>query len=144
MSQAYIPAAWREQITARANAQCEYCQTQTYLLGMPLQIDHIIPQAAAGETVLDNLCLACPRCNQHKGTQLRALDPITNDMTSLFNPRFERWGDHFRWSEDGAIIHGLTACGRASIMALQMNNPFIVRARLLWVKWGHHPPPLID
>jgi hypothetical protein len=40
----------------------------------------------------------------------------------------------------GAQIMGLTACGRATVEALGMNNPRIVRARRLWVAAGWHPP----
>lgn len=46
---------------------------------------------------------------------------------------------HFQWSADGARILGLTATGRATIEALQMNNDLIVSLRSLWVLLGLHP-----
>jgi len=58
----------------------------------------------------------------------------------LFNPRRQRWPEHFEWSEDGTQIVGLTDCGRATVEALKMNNPRIVRARQLWISVGWHPP----
>lgn len=33
---------------------------------MPMEIDHIIPEALGGLTEEDNLWLACPLCNEHK------------------------------------------------------------------------------
>jgi hypothetical protein len=58
----------------------------------------------------------------------------------LFNPNAQNWSDHFRWSEDGTIIIGLTACGRATVGALQLNNQYMVRARKFWFKANEHPP----
>jgi hypothetical protein len=50
------------------------------------------------------------------------------------------WSKHFRWSEDGTQIIGLTPCGRVTVLALNMNNPDIVAARSRWVQAGWHPP----
>jgi hypothetical protein len=59
----------------------------------------------------------------------------------LFNPRTQHWYEHFRWSEDGAYIIGLTAIGRATVETLKMNSAYIVPARRHWVEAGWHPPP---
>jgi len=37
-------------------------------------------------------------------------------------------------------VVGLTAIGRATIVALKMNNEVIVDARRRWVSAGWHPP----
>jgi hypothetical protein len=44
---------------------------------------------------LDNLALACWACNLKKGPNLTGLDPETEEIISLFNPRKDRWADHF-------------------------------------------------
>jgi hypothetical protein len=62
------------------------------------------------------------------------------EAVALFNPRQQHWSEHFGWSRDGTEIVGLTSCGRATIDALKMNNPRIVRSRRLWVSVGWHPP----
>jgi len=36
----------------------------------------------------------------------------------------------------------VTAVGRATIFALKMNRPELIRVRLMWVKMGEHPPSL--
>jgi hypothetical protein len=79
-------------------------------------------------------------CNGYKGKQIDAVDPETSQRTALFNPRKQSWVDHFLWSEDGSMIVGLTACGRATIAALQLNNPLALVVRLEWVSAGWHPP----
>ena len=120
--------------------RCEYCGTSEWVTGIPLEVDHIRPRSRRGKTSRSNLCRACSSCNTYKGDQTRGLDPITNKRVSLFNPRRQRWADHFQWSEDGTQIIGLTPCGRATVETLKMNHLQIVRARRLWVSVGWHPP----
>jgi hypothetical protein len=103
-------------------------------------IDHIIPEAAGGQTVWENLCVACHSCNEFKGTQVEAQDPLTDERVPLFNPRRQQWSEHFRWSEDGSEIIGLTSVGRATVAALNMNHHHIVEARRRWARVGWHPP----
>lgn len=109
---------------------------------MPMHVEHIIPIAAGGPTIEDNLWLSCPLCNGHKGTKTEEMDPETESIVPLFNPREMRWQDHFHWSEDGVYILGQTPSGRATVEALQLNNDYLVRARRRWVMAGWHPPEL--
>jgi hypothetical protein len=103
-------------------------------------IDHIIPTSAGGATAFENLCLSCPFCNQFKKKRWQARDPETGRKARLFNPRRDRWDQHFRWSEDGTQVIGLTARGRATVTTLQMNNPISMTARKFWVMCKIHPP----
>ena len=140
MSTAYIASAVRLFVTERAKHRCEYCQTQELIIGMPLEVEHIVPEVAGGHSNEDNLCLACPRCNRYKHVLIEAVDEATKALVSLFNPRQHRWQDHFTWQQDGLYIVGLTPIGRATVTALQMNNAFVVRARRIWIQTGWHPP----
>jgi 5-methylcytosine-specific restriction endonuclease McrA len=63
---------------------------------MPLDIEHIIPEAAGGPTVRANLWLACHRCNEFKGDRTHATDPVSGKSVRLFNPRTQKWHEHFR------------------------------------------------
>ena len=106
----------------------------------PLEIEHIIPKANGGGDEEENLWLACRLCNNYKGTQTQTIDPLTHRKVKLFNPRRQKWSRHFTWSEDGIYIVGLTATGRATVLALQLNNPYAVAVRQAWVSVGWHPP----
>ncbi|HRF96888.1 MAG TPA: HNH endonuclease signature motif containing protein [Aggregatilineales bacterium] len=136
---AYIPKILRQQVIERAHGLCEYCQT-SQLIVIALQIDHVLPIALGGQTNLDNLCLACEFCNGHKNDKIQAPDPKNDTMQPLFNPRTQKWQDHFRWDETGTIIVGLTAIGRATIEKLRMNDSIIIQAREFWILTGLHPP----
>ncbi len=121
MSSSQIPEEVRARVRVQAKNRCGYCLSlQKYVLG-PLEIEHIIPKAAAGTDNEENLWLACRLCNNFKGIQTHAKDPLTNRKTKLFNPRRQKWSRHFTWSDDGAYIIGITAFGRASVQKL-FNN----------------------
>jgi 5-methylcytosine-specific restriction endonuclease McrA len=105
-----------------------------------MHVEHIIPLAVGGSSTEDNLWLACPLCNGYKGTQTHYVDPVSDEQVPLFNPRQQIWNEHFRWSEDGTEIIGKTACGRSTVIALKLNNEYLVRARRRWVAVGWHPP----
>lgn len=140
MSSGWIPGEVRERIRTEAQDRCGYCQShQKYVLG-PLEIDHILPQARGGTDDEENLWLACRMCNAYKGTQTHARDPVTSRRVKLFNPRRQRWSTHFTWSEDGTKVLGRTVCGRATVVALQLNNVLAVMVRREWVAAGWHPP----
>lgn len=135
-----IPKALRAQIAAEARHRCGYCLTDQRISGGQMHIEHLIPLARGGRSEPDNLWLSCAWCNSYKGTQIESVDPETGMHVSLFNPRIQRWPEHFRWTDDGVRILGLTPVGRATETALRLNNPYIVPARRMWVVAGWHPP----
>jgi len=77
MTPAYIPVELRRQVRADAGRRCGYCRSPEVLTGIPLDIEHIIPEAAGGPTVRENLWLAYHRCNMYKGDRITAIDPPT-------------------------------------------------------------------
>ncbi|MDZ7379897.1 MAG: HNH endonuclease [candidate division KSB1 bacterium] len=136
----YIPKALRARIAAQARHRCGYCLTSEAIVGAPMEINHIVPRSLGGLTEEGNLWLACPLCNEHKGVRTVALDPLTGEMVPLFNPRRQAWQEHFAWTAEGDRIIGLTAIGRATVIALNLNRPSLVKARQAWVAAGWHPP----
>lgn len=102
--------------------------------------DHIQPVSKGGQTNFGNVCLACRTYNEFKGDATEALDPLTGETVPLFNPRTQRWLDHFAWNSDGVRVKGITTIGRATVVRLRMNNPVIIVARRRWVISSWHPP----
>ena len=140
MSKHYLPANLREQLLAADDRRCAYCHTTEANTGQPMTVDHILPQAQGGVTTFDNLCFACRRCNEFKGSVTTTRDPLTGEIVSLFHPRSQTWSEHFAWDASVTHVTGLTAIGRATIVALNMNNAVVVDARRRWVSVGWHPP----
>src|SRR5690348_3695690 len=94
-----MDAATRNRVRRRAQHRCEYCRLPQ--LGAPVarfQIEHVRPKQHGGDDSLDNLALACPRCNRYKGPNLSAIDPATKRVVQLFNPRLQSWNLNFRFS----------------------------------------------
>ncbi len=80
-----------------------------------------------GQTVLENLALACARCNRHKGADFAALDLETQQPVLLFNPRAQRWGEHF--ALQAARIIGQTITGRVTLTLLRVNDNAVMAYR---------------
>ena len=81
--------------------------------------------------------LACPNCNAYKWAHLDGEDPESHQYVLLFNPRMQRWGEHFQWSEQHPYeIMGTSAHGRATVLRLQMNHPDLVSIRRLLATVG--------
>ncbi len=140
MSKTYIPKALRELVAAQGRYRCGYCLTQARVVGVPMDVEHIIPEALGGPTEEANLWLACALCNKHKGDRVTGVDPLTGEIVGLFDPRRQVWREHFVWVDGGAIIEGRTPLGRATVIALNVNRVALVRARRLWSSAGWHPP----
>lgn len=140
MSSSQISEEIRARVRTQAKNQCGYCRSlQKYVLGI-LEIEHIIPKALGGNDDEENLWLACKLCNAFKGIQTYGRDPITNRRIKLFNLRQQKWSRHFAWTEEETYIVGLTACGRTTVTALQLNNAYAVAVRQAWVSAGWHSP----
>ena len=111
----------KAQVQRRAGNRCEYCQLhQDESPLAALHIEHIVPKKHGGSDDLDNLALACIDCNLHKGSNLTGIDPETEEVTKLFDPRRQAWDDHFEWR--GVYITGKTGIGRTTIRVLEMNS----------------------
>lgn len=117
-----MTAAQRQSIRRRARDRCEYCRLrQADAPFLKHQIEHIIPRQHGGSDLLSNLALACYRCNKYKGPNLTAFDPQSGRVVRLFNPRRQRWAEHFVLR--GVLLLGRTATGRATVELLRMNAP---------------------
>jgi hypothetical protein len=136
-----ISAQFREAVVERAGNRCEYCQLSQDSQVATFPVDHVTPVFLAGLTELANLALACPRCNARKWKHVEVADADTGQTVDLFNPRVERWTDHFRWSPtDSALIEPLSAVGRATVAFLDLNSEQHLRIRALLGTLGLHPP----
>lgn len=131
MSDTHIPAALRRTVIVRAANCCEYCGMPDDAALLSHEVDHIIAERHNGKTELGNLAYACFRCNRLKGSDLTSIDPETGIITRLFNPRTDRWSDHFRLVD--AVIEPLSAIGRTTVTFLDFNDDqwLALRAELL-------------
>ncbi len=135
-----ISRSRRDRVFERAKGCCEYCFSQQKFSMDTFSVDHILPRSKGGSDNLDNLALSCQGCNACKYNRIATLDPQTNQMVPLYNPRTDAWIQHFTWSEDRTDILGLTSTGCATIKALQLNRPGNQNLRRVLHPLGKHPP----
>ena len=75
-----------------------------------------------GQTSEENLALACPFCNEQKGSDVGSFDFETDGaLTRFFNPRKDVWTGNFQVLASGEI-KSLTGEARVTIKILQINN----------------------
>jgi hypothetical protein len=108
------------------------------LQGATFHVEHIIPGSRGGSDEPENLAWSCPRCNLTKSNRIAAQDPETGASVPLFNPRADRWAEHFRW--EGHSIVGLTPCGRGLVAAFDLNYARRVNIRRAEAHFDLFPP----
>jgi len=133
-----IPAALRRSVVERAAGRCEYCRLSQEGQEATFHVDHVVPRIAGGSTDSDNLALACVSCSLRKAARRWVRDPDSGEEVPFFNPRQDSWDEHFRWED--VLLVGVTAVGRATIGALQLNRPLILAIRSEEAALGRHPP----
>lgn len=125
-------------VRARAHGRCQYCLMHQSLQGATFHAEHVVPRVKGGSTDAANLVLACPACNLRKADRTTARDPETGASTPLFHPEQQTWAEHFRFCGDS--IQGLTATGRATVAALDLNHARRRSIRAAERRLGLFPP----
>jgi HNH endonuclease len=134
----YVSTTVRQLVSQRASEQCEYCRFPQTASLFGFEMEHIIAEKHDGITAAENLALSCPCCNRFKGTDLGSIDPETQQLTPFFNPRLQKWSDHFRL--EGGTIVPLTPQGRVTAKILQFNLPERILEREQLITTGEYPP----
>ncbi len=135
----YLSAAIRSFVLQRAFLTCEYCllhETQSFV---GFEIDHIISLKHGGTNDLANLAHTCLYCNQNKGADVGTVLLPSESFIRFFNPRKDRWSDHFEIS--GALILPKTFIGEATVKILKFNEVERILERKTWLDSGMFPHP---
>jgi hypothetical protein len=101
------------------------------------QVDHVISEKHGGATVAENLAFACTLCNRAKGSDIGSIDEPSGEFVRLFNPRSDRWGDHFALR--GHMIEPRTPIGGVTARLLQLNFLERVEERSILMQNGRYP-----
>jgi len=132
-----VSATLHRWVGERAWHVCEYCLVHEQDLYHGCEVDHIRSVKHGGLAVAENLAWACLHCNRHKGTDLGSVNPRTGALVRLYNPRTDRWKDHFYWR--AGRIESLTEIGEATVRLLDFNHPERVAFRKLLSESGRYP-----
>lgn len=133
----YISETLRRLVMERADFICEYCLTSADDAFFRHQVDHIISLKHGGSTEANNLACACFLCNLNKGTDLGSIHWPTEQLTRFYNPRTDRWADHFQL--DGIVLRPLTDIGEVTARILSFNTEDRLSERRILIGKGNYP-----
>jgi hypothetical protein len=124
-------------VAARANRACEYCDAPEVISNFAFEVDHTTPISKAGSDDFDDLALSCRIFNLRKSDHTDAIDPLTQTVVPLFNPRRQNWSEHFeKLPRSPYEIIGKPPIGRATVLRLNLNSSLQLCAREFWVALG--------
>lgn len=133
----YIPADLRRSVAARAGHRCEYCLIREEDTFFGCEIDHVISLKHGGATTEGNLAYSCMPCNRQKGSDLGSISPQTSTLVRFFNPRADRWEEHFELA--GTLIRPLTDIGEVTARILGFNSEERILEREELISSGRYP-----
>jgi len=137
MSHSYINVELRKLVASKAELLCEYCLIHEDDTFYGCQVDHIISEKHGGLTIADNLAYACTFCNRYKGSDVGSIVLPTGEFSRFFNPRTDRWSEHFVL--DGVIIVALTNIAKVTAKILKFNNADRLLERQTLQTMGRYP-----
>ena len=131
MSISYVSAELRRRVVARAEGLCEYCLIAEDDTFYGCEVDHVISEKE------ENLALACAFCNWAKGSDVGSIDWESGEFVRFFNPRSDRWADHFVLVENR--IEKKTAIGAVTARILGFNGSERLLERLTLQEMNRFP-----
>ncbi|MGB3192584.1 MAG: HNH endonuclease signature motif containing protein [Limnoraphis sp.] len=137
MSRPYISEKLRQQVASRADFLCEYCLISEGDTFLGCQVDHIISLKHGGVTEANNLAFACVYCNRNKGSDLGSISQQTGQLVRFFNPRTDRWSEHFQLQ--GARVEPITPIGEVTARILGFNDSERILERQSLINVGRYP-----
>ncbi|MDX2245129.1 MAG: HNH endonuclease signature motif containing protein [Bacteroidia bacterium] len=127
----------RKLVIERAGNRCEYCRIPQAITNYDFHIEHIIGIQHGGDNSLENLAWCCAFCNWKKGPNIGTILDSHSPIIPLFNPRTQKWFDHFE-TRKGHIIPK-TDIGQATAKLLEFNLPERIEIRELLIQAGYYP-----
>ena len=122
----------RDDMYEKQNKKCAYCRIHVPLACVPMHREHIVYKDKHPQWMFlpENLCVACPTCNEFKGTDEvlenpKALNyPKDSSGFKIIHPMYDKYSDHIELVED-ILYKGKTPKGVFTI-----NTCHLYRAEL--------------
>lgn len=133
----WISAELRQVVATRAGFLCEYCLVAEENTFYGCEVDHIISLKHGGESEVNNLAYACAVCNRYKGSDIGSISWATGEFSRFFNPRTDRWAEHFRLEQES--ITPQTLIGEVTARILEFNNSARLHEREEMILFGKYP-----
>ncbi len=108
----------RHDMYNKQNKRCAFCRLHIPLARVPMHREHIVYKDEHPQWMFlpENLCVACPYCNEYKGTTEVLVNPKTKNYPKVGNgfkiihPLYDKYSDHIELV-GGILYRGKTAKG---------------------------------
>ena len=112
----------RHDMYNKQNQRCAYCRIHVPIACVPMHREHIVYKDAHPQWMFlpKNLCIACPTCNEFKGTTEVLTDPSTMKYPKdgsgfrIIHPMYDKYSDNIELV-GGILYRGKTAKGKFTI-----------------------------
>ena len=122
----------REDVYEKQNELCAYCRIHVPLACVPMHREHIVYKDDHPQWMFlpENLCIACPTCNEFKGT----IEVLNNPQTKIYpknsegfriiHPLYDRYSDHIE------LLNGILYRGKTPKGIFTINTCHLFRVEL--------------
>lgn len=108
----------RKYMYDKQNKLCAFCRIHVPLACVPMHREHIVYKDKHPQWMFlpENLCVACPQCNEYKGTTEVLVNPQTktypkvSDEFKIIHPLYDKYSDHIELL-GGVLYQGKTGKG---------------------------------
>lgn len=122
----------RNDMYRKQNDLCAFCRIHVPLACVPMHREHIVYKNLHPQWTFhpENLCVACPMCNEFKGTTEVLVNPKTKtypqtgDGFKIIHPLYDRYSEHIE------LLGGVLYRGKTKKGVFTINTCHLYRAAL--------------
>jgi uncharacterized protein (TIGR02646 family) len=126
----------RNDMYKKQNKLCAFCRIHVPSACVPMHREHIVYKNKHPQWTFlpENLCVACPSCNEYKGTTEVLVDPQTSTYPNVGNgfkiihPLYDRYSDHIELL-GGVLYRGKTDKGVFTIEKCHLHRVGLAEER---------------
>lgn len=126
----------RNDMYKKQNKLCAFCRIHVPSACVPMHREHIVYKNKHPQWTFlpENLCVACPSCNEYKGTTEVLVDPQTStypnvgDGFKIIHPLYDRYSDHIELL-GGVLYRGKTDKGVFTIEKCHLHRVGLAEER---------------
>lgn len=131
----------REDMYEKQNELCAFCRIHVPLSCVPMHREHIVYKDEHPQWMFlpENLCIACPLCNEFKGTPEVLANPNTKTYPrngsgfKIIHPLYDRYSEHVDLI-GGILYRGKTDKGRFTIATCHLYRVKLAEERVTQLK----------
>lgn len=140
----------REDMYIKQNKLCAYCRIHVPLACVPMHREHIVYKDDHPQWMFlpENLCVACPTCNEFKGTTEVLDDPQSPTYPKgstgfkIIHPMYDKYSEHIELVGD-VLYRGKTAKGVFTIETCHLYRVELAEERVDMKKYAENKGNII-